>query len=135
MLKYVIQFNVIEYILKHINNDCDKAIFNLQRNENNALINEVQAYQASPYVCSDEIAWQIFSFPSHERYPSVTHLSVRLESEESIYFNQKYLHKRNNNTLNNFNSTLSLYETDIFTKSLLYHEVQEYYEWDNIPEK
>lgn len=31
----------IEYILKYINKHSDKAIFNLQRNENNELMNEV----------------------------------------------------------------------------------------------
>ena len=49
-------------------------------------INEVTQYQMGIYVSSDEAIWSIFSFPNHERRPTVVHLAVHLENRQRVYF-------------------------------------------------
>ncbi|GFR15888.1 helitron_like_N domain-containing protein [Trichonephila clavata] len=47
---------------------------------------EVTQYQMGRYVSSNEAVWRIFSFPIHERHPSVVHLAVHLENGQRVYF-------------------------------------------------
>jgi hypothetical protein len=41
---------------------------------------EVTQYQMGRYVSSNEAFWRIFSFPIHEKHPTVVHLAVHLEN-------------------------------------------------------
>ena len=38
------------------------------------------------YVSSNKAIWRIFSFPNHERRPTVVHLAVHLENGQTVYF-------------------------------------------------
>ena len=52
-------------------------------------IDEVTQYQMGSYASSNEAIWRIFfSFPNHERHPTVVHLAVHLESgQKSLFYN------------------------------------------------
>ncbi|KAI6647771.1 hypothetical protein LOD99_8486 [Oopsacas minuta] len=41
-----------------------------------------------------EALWRLFSFPIHERYPTVVHLSVHLENGQRVYFTQDSVHRQ-----------------------------------------
>lgn len=47
---------------------------------------EVSQYQLCRYV-SNEAVWRIFSFPIHERNPTVVHLAVHLDNGQRVHFN------------------------------------------------
>jgi hypothetical protein len=38
------------------------------------------------YVSSNEAIWHSFSFPNHERRPTVVHLAIHLENRQRVYF-------------------------------------------------
>jgi hypothetical protein len=47
---------------------------------------EITHFQMGCYVSSNEVMWHIFSFPIHERHPTVVHLAVHLENGQRVYF-------------------------------------------------
>ena len=93
--------------------------------------NEVENYRNGRYISTNEAFWRIYSFPLHERYPAVVHLTVHIENGERIYFN-------NNQDLrdvvaNRRKTTLTAYfelcQEDLFARELIYPEVPKYYTW------
>ena len=52
-------------------------------------IDEVTHYQMGRYASSNEAIWRIFSFPNHERRPTVVHLAVHLENGQRVNFTNK----------------------------------------------
>lgn len=47
---------------------------------------EITHFKMGRYVSSNEPMWRIFSFPIHERHPTVVHLAVHLENGQRVYF-------------------------------------------------
>lgn len=47
--------------------------------------NEITHFQMGRYVSSNEAMWRIFSFPIHERHPTVVQLAVHLENGQRVY--------------------------------------------------
>ncbi|GBM10860.1 hypothetical protein AVEN_42119-1 [Araneus ventricosus] len=73
----------IKYICKYIHKGRDMAVFGLKKaNEHD----EVSNYQLGRYISSNEAVWRVLSFPIHERYPTVVHLTVHLEKRQRVYF-------------------------------------------------
>ena len=95
------------------------------------VIDEVQRYQVGRYISSGEALWRIFSFPIHERHPTVVHSAVHLENGQRVYFTPGTLQARLSTppetTLTAF---FRLCEEDEFAKSLLYSEVPNYCTWN-----
>ena len=52
-------------------------------------IDDVTQYQMGRYVSSNEAIWRVFSFPNHERRPTIVHLAVHLENGQRVYFTNK----------------------------------------------
>lgn len=119
----------IKYICKYVNKGSDMAVFGLQNS--NVPINEVDQYQLGRYISSNEAVWRILGFDIHERFPTVTHLSVHLENGQRIYFTEENALQKAidppNTTLTAF---FQLCATDEFAKTLLYNEVPQYYTWN-----
>lgn len=115
----------IKYICKYVNKGSDQAAFALE-NEND----EVKLYESGRYISSSEAAWRIFSFPIHNRYPTVFHLAVHLENGQRVYFTSKNLTEKLGNppqtTLLKF---FDLCKTDDFAKTLLYCEIPQFFVW------
>jgi hypothetical protein len=132
-VEYCSSVKSIKYVCKYIHKGSDQAVFNLrnQDGQTNRHRDEVDIFQSGRYVSSNEAFWRILSFPVHERYPTVTHLSVYLENGQRIYYNENNIHER---VLNPQNTTLmaffKLCQRDPFARTLLYHEVPHYYTWD-----
>ncbi|KIH67100.1 hypothetical protein ANCDUO_02572, partial [Ancylostoma duodenale] len=119
----------IKYICKYVNKGSDMAVFRLE-NENGAL-DEIMQYLMGRYTNTNEGVWHILSFPIHERYPPVVHLSVHLENGQRVYFTADNAEER---AANPPNTTLTafflLYQQDAFARTLLYPEVPKYYTWN-----
>ena len=99
-------------------------------------IDEVTQYQMGSYASSNEAIWRIFfSFPNHERHPTVVHLAVHLESgQKSLFYNTECItilrnaqniilrinHQKNFNDGNNSRLYVSCSRVGIPTKLFLY---------------
>lgn len=57
-------------------------------------LDEIKQYQMGRYISSNEAIWRIFSFPIHERYPTVLHLAVHLENGQRVYFTTENVAER-----------------------------------------
>ncbi|XP_054259503.1 uncharacterized protein LOC128984227 [Macrosteles quadrilineatus] len=132
-VEYCSSVKSIKYVCKYIHKGSDQAVFNLRNKDVQANVerNEIEIYQTGRYVSTNEAFWRIFSFPVHERYPTVTHLSVHLENGQRIYFNEDNMQEK---LLNPPNTTLTAFfklcETDPFAQGLLYPDVPHYYTWN-----
>ncbi|XP_050065709.1 uncharacterized protein LOC126554705 [Aphis gossypii] len=73
----------IKYICKYVAKGSDMAVIGIGAENSN---DEVTQYQMGRYVSSNEAVWRIFSFPIHERHPSVVHLAVHLENGQRVRF-------------------------------------------------
>uniref|UniRef100_A0A2S2R448 Uncharacterized protein n=1 Tax=Sipha flava TaxID=143950 RepID=A0A2S2R448_9HEMI len=92
------------------------------------------------YISSSEAIWRIFSFPIHEREPSVQHLAVHLENGQRVYFTEENILQRAfetpKTTLTEFFTLCQ--KSDVFgqfAKTLLYTDVPRYFTWNKIGKK
>lgn len=117
----------IKYIYKYIHKGSDQATISLQNN--NA---EVEKYLNGRYISSSRALWGIFQFPIHERFPPVVHLAVHLENGQRVYFcnNENLQDRVNNSSSTTLTAFFDLCKRDDFVKTLLYHEVPQYYVWE-----
>ncbi|XP_028966748.1 uncharacterized protein LOC114828104, partial [Galendromus occidentalis] len=81
-VEYCNSVKSIKYICKYINKGSDMAAFGMK--DPLAPIDEIKQYQIGRYISSNEAIWRIFSFPIHERYPTVVHLAVHLENGQRV---------------------------------------------------
>ncbi|CAB3235853.1 unnamed protein product [Arctia plantaginis] len=116
----------IKYICKYIHKGSDQATFSLQNNNN-----EVEKYLNGRYISSSEALWRFFQFPIHERLPAVVHLAIHLENGQRVYFynNENLQDRVNNPSPTTLTAFFDLCKRDNFAKTLLYHEVPQYYVW------
>ncbi|XP_050063212.1 uncharacterized protein LOC126552534 [Aphis gossypii] len=118
----------IKYICKYVAKGSDMAVIGIGAENSN---DEVTQYQMGRYVSSNEAVWRIFSFPIHERHPSVVHLAVHLENGQRVYFTAQNAVQRAaqppSTTLTSFFETC---QNDDFAQTLLYSEMPKYYTWN-----
>lgn len=118
----------IKYVCKYVNKGSDMAVFGIVRPDRK---DEVTCYQLGRYVSCNEAIWRIFSFPIHERHPTVVHLAVHLENGQRVYFTEENAAQRAERapatTLTSFFSTCA---SDPFARTLLYSEMPCYYIWN-----
>lgn len=118
----------IKYVCKYVNKGSDMAVFGIQAPDNH---DEVLRYQLGRYVNCNEAVWRIFSFPIHERTPTVVHLAVHLENGQRVYFTAANAAQRAElppaTTLTNFFDTC---RSDEFARTLLYSEMPRYFTWN-----
>ncbi|XP_070141644.1 uncharacterized protein [Drosophila kikkawai] len=82
-VEYCNSIKSIKYVWKYGNKGNDMAVFGIADPNAN---DEVTKFQLGRYVSCNEAIWRLFSFPIHERYPTVVHLSVHLENGQRVYF-------------------------------------------------
>ena len=84
------------------------------------------------YISTSEAVWRLLEFPIHERYPTVVHLAVHLENGQREYFTSNNMRQiAENPSRTTLTAFLQLCNSDDFAKTLLYHEVPQYYTWAN----
>ncbi|XP_067129653.1 uncharacterized protein [Centruroides vittatus] len=128
-VEYCSSVKSIKYICKYVNKGSDMAIFGV--GNASAPINEIDQYELGRYISSNEAVWRIFSFPIHERHPTVVHLAVHLENGQRVYFTMENVHARALSPPKTMlTAFFSLCTDDLFAKTLLYSEVPKYYTWN-----
>lgn len=123
----------IKYICKYVTKGSDMAVIGFGAENSN---DEVTQYQMGRYVSSNEAFWRIFSFPIHERHPTVVHLAVHLENGQRVYFTPQNAIQRA--TQPPSTTLTSFFETclnDNFAQTLLYSEMPTYYTWNQSSKK
>lgn len=94
---------------------------------------EVACYQMGRYISSNEAVWKILEFPIHERFPTVTHLSVHLENGQRVFFHDGNAQERAQTPpLTTLTAFFQLCHSDEFALTLLYCELPRYYTWQPI---
>lgn len=76
----------IKYVCKYINKGSDMAVFAVTNEDQH---DEILQYQMGRYINCNEAIWRILSFPIHDRYPTVVHLTVHLENGQRVYFTRE----------------------------------------------
>lgn len=123
----------IKYICKYVNKGSDMAVFGVAAENSN---DEVTQYQMGRYVSSNEGMWRIFSFPIHERHPTVVHLAVHLENGQRVYFTDaNVLQRVNRPPSTTLTSFFEMCQNDDFARTLLYSEMPRYYTWNQSSKK
>ncbi len=78
---------VVKYLFKYVYKGHDRATIEILRQSDNAIegnvveANEIQKYLNCRYVFASEIAWHIFKFDMHERFPIVERLQYHLPNQ------------------------------------------------------
>lgn len=128
-VEYCNSVKAIKYICKYINKGNDMAVFGVTAGNSNN--DEISQYQMGRYISSNEAIWRIFSFPIHERHPTVVHLSVHLENGQRVYFTtQNALQRAARPPSTTLTAFFSLCLNDSFAKTVLYSEIPTYFTWN-----
>ncbi|XP_054734508.1 uncharacterized protein LOC129241988 [Anastrepha obliqua] len=126
-VEYCNSVKSIKYICKYVNKGSDMAVFGAVQNDND----EIKKYQMGRYISSNEAIWRIFSFPIHERHPTVVHLAVHLENGQRVYFTPENAALRATSApITTLTAFFHLCQSDNFARTLLYAEVPQYFTWD-----
>jgi len=126
-VEYCNSLQAIKYICKYINKGSDQAYFSV-RNAHG----EVDNYLNGRYISKSEAVWRLLEIPLYEKNPTAVHLAVHLENEQRVYFSSENVRQVvENPPKTTFIAFFNLYSSDVFAKTLLYHEVPHYLTWAN----
>ena len=129
-VEYCNSVKSIKYICKYITKGSDAAVFKLQGDQQENRLDEVTTYQQGRYISSSEAAWRIFTFPIHERYPTVVHLAVHPENGQRIFFKPgQPIHETDNPPKTTLTEFFEICKTDPLARTLLYPEMPVYFVW------
>jgi len=129
-VEYCHSVKSIKYIIsKYVKKGSDMAVLGVAAENSN---DEITHFQMGRYISSNEAMWHIFSFPIHERQPTIVHLSVHLENGQRVYFTTENVLQRVERppftmTLTSF---FEMCQNDDFSRTLLYSEMPRYYTWN-----
>ena len=90
-VEYCHSVKSIKYICKYVNQGSDMAVFGVAAENSN---DEITHFQMGRHVSSKEAMWRIFSFPIHERHPTVVNIFVHLVKGQMFYFTTENVLKR-----------------------------------------
>ncbi|GFQ96823.1 ATP-dependent DNA helicase [Trichonephila clavata] len=76
--------------------------------------------------------WHLLNFPTHQRHPTVVHLTVQLEGGQRVYYEpgQPAAHLTDTPPKTTLTAFFYLCKTDPLAKTLLYSEVPRHFCWD-----
>ena len=103
------------------------AVFRVAAENSN---DEITHFQMGRYVNSNAAMWRNFSFPIHERHPTVVHLAVHLENGQRVYFTTENVLRVDRPPSTTLTSFFEMCQNDDFARTLLYSEMPRYYAWN-----
>ena len=122
----------IKYVLKYTFKGQDRAAYNLESAD---TIDEISEYENKRYLGCCEASTTIFGLERNGHKPTVVTLDMHLEGQQEV-------HHQSNNTAQSFSENppkktkleafFALCQADSFACTLLYHQVPEYYVWNNV---
>ncbi len=84
--------HAVKYLFKYVYKKHDRATIEISRQSNNATkgnvvkVDEITKYFDCCYVFASEVAWRIFKFDMHERFPIIEHLQYHLPNQQMALF-------------------------------------------------
>lgn len=87
----------VKYLFKYVTKGADRSKVYLERIRNGEdapqdheteTRNEVKEYLDCRYICEHDACWRIFGFDIHRHFPPVQRLSVHLENENNITYDE-----------------------------------------------
>ncbi|KAH9555854.1 hypothetical protein CY35_08G138400 [Sphagnum magellanicum] len=84
--------HAVKYLFKYIYKGHDCATIEISRQNDNSTegnvvnIDEIKKYLDCRYVFASEVAWRIFKFDMHERFPTVERLQYHLPNQQMVLF-------------------------------------------------
>jgi len=84
--------HAVKYLFKYVYKRHDHVIVKISRQSNNATernvveVNEIKKYLDCHYVSTLEVAWRIFKFNMHERFPTIERLQYHLPNQQMVLF-------------------------------------------------
>jgi len=82
----------VKYLFKYVYKGHDRATVEISRQSDNAIegnmveTDEIKKYFDYRYVSASEVAWRIFKFDMHERFPTVERLQYHLPNMQMVLF-------------------------------------------------
>jgi hypothetical protein len=83
---------VVKYLFKYVYKGHDRATVEISHQSDNATkgnvveVDEIKKYLDYRYVSASEVAWRIFKFDMHERFPIVERLQYHLPNQQMVLF-------------------------------------------------
>ena len=85
-MEYCNKSNSIKYLFKYVNKGPDKACLKITKSDEDLVIDEIQQYYDCRYISPYEVAWKIFEFDIHQRWPPIQRLTFHLFREQAVLF-------------------------------------------------
>ena len=141
----------IEYLCKYVNKGNDKIGFQLLKDSEEKILNEVKDFMESRYLTPTYCMWRLFDFDLHKKSPTTVELAVHLPQEQLISIKphqqspdelRRLLENRTKTSLEHGFDLNEKYEktstVEVFRNGtripnpneLLYHQIPEYYLYD-----
>ncbi|PNY15928.1 ATP-dependent DNA helicase PIF1 [Trifolium pratense] len=100
--------NAIKYLFKYVNKGHDRSNIMISKGKRVAKdddsLDEIKRFYDCRYLSPSEAVWRLFKFDIHQKFPAVIRLSIHLENQQSIKFND-------NSTLHNVVSYREMIDT------------------------
>jgi hypothetical protein len=95
-------------------------------------VDEIKQFLDARYVSASEACWRIFGFDMNEQNPHTLRLSVHLEDQQNVLFDDDAIltDTINKNYDTHLTSYLKLNQTDPDAKDLFYYEMPLKYVWN-----
>ncbi|XP_065362023.1 uncharacterized protein LOC135955598 [Calliphora vicina] len=79
----------VKYIYKYVYKGYDSATIALENQQNeNMLLDEVEAFLNVRYVGSTEALWRIYEFPMHYQSHTIIRLDIHLDRQQTVIFRE-----------------------------------------------
>lgn len=148
LVKYQCHMNVeiccharsLKYLFKYCLKGHDRATVEISsqrreiENEDEVVVDEINAYFDGRYICASEAAYRIFSFPIHYRSISVLRLSFHLPGERSCTFSEneslEKVVRRERHKHSQLEAFFLLNQSDPNARQYTYDEIPQYYVWN-----
>ena len=117
----------VKYIHKYIYKGSDRTTLAVESND------EIDQYIQGRYIGPTEAIWRLYEYPTHQEWPPVTHLTVHLEHQQTVYFTDGFSSAELAEKLDNTDSTLMGFfrynATHEDGRAFLYSEFPSHYVW------
>ncbi|MCI03859.1 ATP-dependent DNA helicase PIF1, partial [Trifolium medium] len=83
--------NAIKYLFKYVNKGPDRSNIQITNGKSAAnepeIVDEIKRFYDCRYLSPSEAVWRLLAFDIHQKFPAVIRLSIHLENQQSITFN------------------------------------------------
>ncbi|GAU50222.1 hypothetical protein TSUD_409010 [Trifolium subterraneum] len=83
--------NAIKYLFKYVNKGPDRSNVQISNSKSATdepeILDEIKRFYDYRYISPCEATWRLLAFDIHQKFPAVIRLSIHLENQQSVTFN------------------------------------------------